>query len=57
MGPCLTDAAARLLPTVWFVNWPLRRGPNAAAAIIAAKVSPGHGTSTFRTHEPYAESP
>jgi hypothetical protein len=36
------------LPTVRFVALPLRFGSNIAAAIIAAKVARGHGTSTFR---------
>jgi hypothetical protein len=38
----------RPLPTLRFVDLPLRFGPNGAAAIIAAKVARGHGTSTFR---------
>ena len=50
MGHALLMRPARLLPTVRFLNWPLRRGWNVAAAIIAAKVARGHGTSTSGTH-------
>jgi hypothetical protein len=35
----------RPLPTLPFAEMPLRRNPNDAAAIIAAKVSRGHCTS------------
>jgi len=35
----------RPLPTVPFVSLPLRRNPNVAAAIIAARVARGHCTS------------
>jgi hypothetical protein len=35
----------RPLPTLPFANPPLRRNPNDAAAIIAAKVTRGHSTS------------
>jgi hypothetical protein len=35
----------RPLPTLPFANLPLRRNPNDAAAIIAAKVTRGHCTS------------
>jgi hypothetical protein len=52
MGHASLMRPARLLPTVRFVSWPLRRGSNAAAAIIAAKIARGHGTSTSGTHEP-----
>jgi hypothetical protein len=38
------------LPTVRFVDLPLRFGSNIAAAIIAAKIARGHGTSTSGTH-------
>ncbi len=37
----------RPLPTLPFVNPPLRRNPNDAAAIIAAKVTRGHSTSVL----------
>jgi len=36
----------RPLPTVPFADLPLRRGPNVAAAIIAALLTRGHDTST-----------
>ena len=52
MGHASLMRPARLLPTVWFVSWPLCLGSNAAAAIIAAKVARGHGTSTSGTDEP-----
>ena len=52
MGHASLIRPARPLPTVRFVNLPLRVGPNVAAAIIAAKVARGHGTSTSGTHEP-----
>jgi len=35
----------RPLPTLPFAKLPLRLGPNDAAAIIAARVARGHGTS------------
>jgi hypothetical protein len=44
-GPCLTDAALVTAPDAPFVNWPLRRYPNIAAAIIAARVARWHCTS------------
>src|SRR5215471_5232922 len=49
MGHASLMQPARPLPTVRFVNLPLRLGPNSAAAIIAAKVARGHGTSTSGT--------
>jgi hypothetical protein len=52
MGHASLMRPARPLPTVWLVNLPLRLGSNVAAAIIAAKVARGHGTSTSGTHEP-----
>jgi len=52
MGHASLMRPARLLPTVRFASWPLRFGSNSAAAIIAAKVTRGHGTSTSGTHEP-----
>ena len=52
MGHALLMRPARLLPTVRFLNWPLRRAWNVAAAIIAARIARGHGTSTSGTHEP-----
>jgi hypothetical protein len=51
MGHASLMRPARLLPTVRFVNWPLRRGPNIAAAIVAAEVARGHGTSTSGTQD------
>jgi hypothetical protein len=38
----------RPLPTLPFANLPLRRNPNDAAAIIAAKVTRGHFTSVVQ---------
>jgi|RhiMethySRZTD1v2_1073278.scaffolds.fasta_scaffold31682_4 hypothetical protein len=49
MGHASLMQPARPLPTVRFVNLPLRFGSNGAAAIIAAKVARGHGTSTSGT--------
>jgi hypothetical protein len=46
-GPCLTDAAQEAAPGAAVRNLPLRRDPNDAAAIIAAKVTRGHLTSVF----------
>jgi hypothetical protein len=49
MGHASLMRPARPLPTVRFVNLPLRLGSNVAAAIIAAKVVRRHGTSTSGT--------
>ena len=57
MGHASLMRPDRPLPTVPFVELPLRRGPNASAAIIAAKVARGHGTSTSGTHEPQTHEP
>jgi hypothetical protein len=56
MGHASLMRPARLLPTVWFVSWPLRRGSNAAAAIIAAKIARGHGTSTSGRMSPHGNA-
>ena len=57
MGHASLMQPARPLPTVRFVNLPLRFGSNGAAAIMAAKVARGHGTSTSGTHEPQTHEP
>jgi hypothetical protein len=44
-GPCLTDAAQEAAPDAAVRHLPLRRNPNDAAAIIAARTSRGHFTS------------
>jgi len=46
MGHASLMRPDRPLPTVPFAVLPLRRGPNAAAAIIAALLTRGHDTST-----------
>jgi ABC-type microcin C transport system permease subunit YejE len=40
----------RPLPTLPFAKLPLRRDPNAAAAIIAARITRGHRTSVRFSH-------
>jgi hypothetical protein len=45
MGHASLMRPVRPLPTMPFAHLPLRFGPNDAAAMIAAKVARGHGTS------------
>src|SRR5262249_22036793 len=46
-GHALLMRPKRPLPVLPFAKMPLRRNPNDAAAIIAAKVTRGHCTSAF----------
>ena len=41
-GPCLTDAARSTALDAPFAKLPLRRDPNAPAAVIAAQIARGH---------------
>jgi len=41
-GPCLTDAARSAALDAPFAKLPLRRDPNATAAVIAAQIARGH---------------
>src|SRR5438046_2652828 len=41
-GPCLTDAARSAALDAPFAKLPLRRDPNAPAAVIAAQIARGH---------------